>query len=1070
MDPAHVDALIGSATETEEDEEELVVVEERTDSGSPTSGEYEEFEEFEEVSASSEGAAAPAELEAQFGEMHGKLAALRARMEAKPPPRPASDASLDQAASPTFQVAAPSELPASPTPDDDHGAHLSAAKTLPRRYAVKAPGALIRAGVEMASAKVKQLAPHDMIVVEEVSVAPEGVPRCRISSPVAGWLSCKCVQGGEALAVIAMRPPTPPGVEETKTQRRDPLRDKRADPQSPPNVPPPPPKSPPPMLEISPATSPETPQKMEALQEAAKKIVEADQTERRAKAREDILAFYARHNAEKVPGADKLIEKYKEQGVHEPELLDAIVKKYTREGRLVPADEPETPLSPDLKSPSLKVPVTPAEAARIRAVVLPKDEISVAPSPSRSPMSRRKHVFPSPTVPRKLDAEPREINRRPADAKAPTYERKPLNEDSPLRRAWAKGLTPSSPAAVPKKDAVNASPKVAPVSLKQDRGADPEALLDAVFGGGDDDGGATPARSEPLRTPVSSVLLRSARSPEHPLSAGKGAVEVGGGPPGSPWSPGAAAAPAVMAPAAPVAAAATTPAAQPAAAETARTPTSQASSEQKAASSSQKSKDTPSAASATDSAVLPADAAAAIARARAEANAPQQPFAAAVLPPAPTPLGDEALRAAFEAADANSNGEVSIIEAIKALRANADFARALGLEPQHVKQEDGSRDKFIRAFGAFDGDGDKRLTFSEFRAGYRALVEERENEEKQHRRSDSQERFVNRLKFWGGSPGSSPSPSPVPALAIEARPSRLSFPTSSPDESLHRRESSFGDDVAFLARVAGSRRSSERSDPPASRRSSERSNEAPAPAPVEPDSDDESSGSSAVIELPVHRPQASTTSPTVIPKLSFTKPATPELPPPPPPPPEEPTRDTTPVARHDSQPVFEPIDAVSPLSAASPFRLNRRPRFWAKPAEGVKSPTPRKPKAKKVLLERRTNYMRFGATKLDKKSKRPSPTIPLSPATRKSKKQNLDYFDETAAARCYTEGLRMAEDARDLFERLIADDPASPPVSPASTRSEAFSIKSPVKTAPAWKMGYTNTAHELRPKFRGGAV
>ena len=47
MDPAHVDALIGSATETEDDEEELVVVEERTDSGSPTSqGEYEEYEEF----------------------------------------------------------------------------------------------------------------------------------------------------------------------------------------------------------------------------------------------------------------------------------------------------------------------------------------------------------------------------------------------------------------------------------------------------------------------------------------------------------------------------------------------------------------------------------------------------------------------------------------------------------------------------------------------------------------------------------------------------------------------------------------------------------------------------------------------------------------------------------------------------------------------------------------------------------------------------------------------------------------------------------------------------------------
>ena len=127
MDPAHVDALIGSATETEDDEEELVVVDERTDSGSPTSqGEYEEYEEFEEVSASSEGAAAPEQLEADFGEMRGKLAALRARMEAKPPPRPASDASLDQ------QVAAPS--PASPTPEDSHETHLS-----PRNSTQKAP-------------------------------------------------------------------------------------------------------------------------------------------------------------------------------------------------------------------------------------------------------------------------------------------------------------------------------------------------------------------------------------------------------------------------------------------------------------------------------------------------------------------------------------------------------------------------------------------------------------------------------------------------------------------------------------------------------------------------------------------------------------------------------------------------------------------------------------------------------------------------------------------------------------------------------------------------------------------
>ena len=46
---------------------------------------------------------------------------------------------------------------------------------------------------------------------------------------------------------------------------------------------------------------------------------------------------------------------------------------------------------------------------------------------------------------------------------------------------------------------------------------------------------------------------------------------------------------------------------------------------------------------------------------------------------------------------------------------------------------------------------------------------------------------------------------------------------------------------------------------------------------------------------------------------------------------------------------------LSPESAAA--------LFWDKSPD-VKRPTPQKPK--KVLLERRTNYMRFGATKLDK--------------------------------------------------------------------------------------------------------
>ena len=98
----------------------------------------------------------------------------------------------------------------SPPAEDDHVTALAAARALPREYAVKAPGALLRAGLAMASARIRQLAPGDPITVEEVAVAPEGVPRARVSAPVEGWLSCKCVQGGEALAVIALRPPTPP--------------------------------------------------------------------------------------------------------------------------------------------------------------------------------------------------------------------------------------------------------------------------------------------------------------------------------------------------------------------------------------------------------------------------------------------------------------------------------------------------------------------------------------------------------------------------------------------------------------------------------------------------------------------------------------------------------------------------------------------------------------------------------------------------------------------------------------------------------------------------------------------
>ena len=47
-----------------------------------------------------------------------------------------------------------------------------------------------------------------------------------------------------------------------------------------------------------------------------------------SRSEEDIHAFYAKHNPEKVKEAPALIDKYKAKGVHEPELLEAIVRKY----------------------------------------------------------------------------------------------------------------------------------------------------------------------------------------------------------------------------------------------------------------------------------------------------------------------------------------------------------------------------------------------------------------------------------------------------------------------------------------------------------------------------------------------------------------------------------------------------------------------------------------------------------------------------------------------------------------------------------------------------------------------
>ena len=75
-----------------------------------------------------------------------------------------------------------------------------------------------------------------------------------------------------------------------------------------------------------------------------------------------------------------------------------------------------------------------------------------------------------------------------------------------------------------------------------------------------------------------------------------------------------------------------------------------------------------------------------------------------------------ALRAIFDRVDYNHDGQVSRIEAIKALRKDDEFARMLGFEHHtRIRQEDGTRDKLMLAFGALDENEDKMLSFEEFR-------------------------------------------------------------------------------------------------------------------------------------------------------------------------------------------------------------------------------------------------------------------------------------------------------------------------------------------------------------------
>jgi hypothetical protein len=67
----------------------------------------------------------------------------------------------------------------------------------------------------------------------------------------------------------------------------------------------------------------------------------------------------------------------------------------------------------------------------------------------------------------------------------------------------------------------------------------------------------------------------------------------------------------------------------------------------------------------------------------------------------------------FERADRDGDGAVNKRELILALRREPELCEMLGL-PAHIRQEDGSRDKFQRLFDSADHEDDRLLSVEEF--------------------------------------------------------------------------------------------------------------------------------------------------------------------------------------------------------------------------------------------------------------------------------------------------------------------------------------------------------------------
>jgi len=78
------------------------------------------------------------------------------------------------------------------------------------------------------------------------------------------------------------------------------------------------------------------------------------------------------------------------------------------------------------------------------------------------------------------------------------------------------------------------------------------------------------------------------------------------------------------------------------------------------------------------------------------------------------PQDDAFLRSIFERCDLNGDGHISKIELIKLLKRDREVADFFGL-PYHIRQEDGTRDQMEAWFQRIDKDGDRFLTFDEFK-------------------------------------------------------------------------------------------------------------------------------------------------------------------------------------------------------------------------------------------------------------------------------------------------------------------------------------------------------------------